>query len=1009
MRTLQTILDQLPYDALPPAWTTFDLAAFSRNKRLWEYQQDALHGALKALWKYYEDFGDYHPGERDDANAARKGQMFQWYRHNGLPTNLDIPLGRKRAVRALLLEHYEPLGDKIPFEYFINRLGFWMATGSGKTLVIVKLIELLWRLARLEEIPGHNILVLTHRDDLLGQLRSHVDEFNAARHGLHIRLEELRNYSQVRRFGGSLFRHNEVTVFTYRSDNLSDVQKEKIVNYRNYDNDGRWYVLLDEAHKGDKEESKRQHIYSILARNGFLFNFSATFTDERDQVTTAYDFNLARFIQAGYGKHISILTQENRAFRPDEDYSDEEKQKVVLKALLLLTYAQRSYGRLPGGWYHRPLLLTLVNSVNVKDSDLKLFFRQLARIGKGQISQDVWQQVKEELRLELASRPELLFERQRFLLDEELFQSLQIGDLLACVFNVDAGAAAAAAGGGEIEALVRPSNRQEIALSLKAADRPFALIKIGDISGWLKEELSGYTVVEGYGNDSFFQRLNADDSPINILLGSRSFYEGWDSNRPNVITFINIGVGLDARKFILQAVGRGVRVEPLPGQRRRLAALYNAGQISETQFTAAHGQALPLETVFILGTNRQALHTVIEQMDQQGGKDASETLALAVNAAAQGRTLLIPTYRSADHRLVEERSPRKFEIAADELARLQSYAAHLADQRLLVTTYRATPAETQLLQRCLAEPVRYFRTDTTRRYGSMDVLVPRLLRYFHIIPREMDGLKTLEDEIRHFQHITVLLKPMADALRHEIANVSLFPQRQQREAQLREQFASQQLSFDDLLVETAALNQIRASAAVNALEVRYVANHYYVPVILANDQKIDYIQHIIRAESEVRFVRQLEAYAQSAGNALDRFDWWLFSKLDETLDTVYLPYYDPEANRIREFKPDFVFWLQRGTDYHVVFVDPKGTKISDYQRKVDDYRRVFEQPSGRRKVFEHDGLRVQVSLALTTEDKSLVGQGYAAYWADHPDQIFSRLVTDPTEIAVAENRQSVRG
>jgi superfamily II DNA or RNA helicase len=988
MRTLQTILDQLPYDALPPAWTTFDLASFSKHKRLWEYQQDALHNALKALWTYYESFGDYHPGEAGEAaNAARKGQMFQWYRANGLPTNLDIPLGRKRAVRALLQEHYTPLGDKIPFEYFINRLGFWMATGSGKTLVIVKLIELLWRLARLEEIPGHDILVLTHRDDLLGQLRSHVDEFNAARHGLHIRLEELRNYPQVKRSGGSLFRHSEVTVFTYRSDNLSDVQKEKIVSYRNYDNDGRWFVLLDEAHKGDKEESKRQHIYSILARNGFLFNFSATFTDERDQATTANDFNLARFIDAGYGKHISILTQENRAFRPDEDYTDEEKQKVVLKALLLLTYAQRSYGRLPAGWYHRPLLLTLVNSVNVKDSDLKLFFRQLAAIGKGQVSPDVWLAVKEELRLELASRPELLFERERFLLDEDLFQSLQIEDVLACVFNLDAGAA----GGGEIEALVRPSNRQEIALSLKAAGQPFALIKIGDISGWLKEELSGYTVVEGYGDDSFFQRLNTDDSAINILLGSRSFYEGWDSNRPNVITFINIGVGVDARKFILQAVGRGVRVEPLPGQRRRLRPLANARQISEAQFAAVHDRALPLETVFILGTNRQALHTVIEQMDQQGGKNAAETLALAVNAAARGRALLIPTYRYADHRLVEERSPRKFEITAEELDRLQRYAAHLADPRLLVTAYRATPAETQILQRCLAEPVRYFRTDTTRRYGSMDVLLPRLLRYFHITPREVDGLKPLGDEIRHFQHITVLLKPMADALRSEIANVSLFPQRQQREQVLREKFATQQLSFDDLMTETAALNQIRASATVNALEVRYVANHYYVPVILANDQKIDYIQHIIRTKSEVDFVRQLDAYAQNGGNVLDAFDWWLFSKLDETLDDVHLPYYDPEANRIRQFKPDFVFWLQRGTDYHVVFVDPKGVKISDYQRKVDDYKRLFEEPGGQRKVFEHDGLRVQVSLALYTEDKSLVGQGYADYWCDTPAAIFSRL------------------
>jgi type III restriction enzyme len=101
-------------------------------------------------------------------------------------------------------------------------------------------------------------------------------------------------------------------VFYYRSDNLSDEQKERIVDFRNYDNGGRWYVLLDEAHKGDKEDSKRQHIYSILSRNGFLFNFSATFTDSRDIVTTVYDFNLARFVEEGYGKHIAILRQENR-------------------------------------------------------------------------------------------------------------------------------------------------------------------------------------------------------------------------------------------------------------------------------------------------------------------------------------------------------------------------------------------------------------------------------------------------------------------------------------------------------------------------------------------------------------------------------------------------------------------------------------------------------------------------------------------------------------------------
>jgi hypothetical protein len=58
-------------------------------------------------------------------------------------------------------------------------------------------------------------------------------------------------------------------------------------------------------------------------------------------------------------------------------------------------------------------------------------------------------------------------------------------------------------------------------------------------------------------------------------MGSRSFYEGWDSNRPNIILFINIGKGIDARKFVLQSIGRGVRIEPIPNKRRRALFLYN--------------------------------------------------------------------------------------------------------------------------------------------------------------------------------------------------------------------------------------------------------------------------------------------------------------------------------------------------------------------------------------------------------------------------------------------------
>lgn len=102
-----------------------------------------------------------------------------------------------------------------------------------------------------------------------------------------------------------------------------------------------------------------------------MFNSSATFVDPRDVITCAFEFNLSSFINSGYGKHTSILKQEIRAFRDDEDYSGEEKQKIVLKSLILLTYAKKFYNeitKIQQGLYHKPLLLTLVNSVNTEDA-----------------------------------------------------------------------------------------------------------------------------------------------------------------------------------------------------------------------------------------------------------------------------------------------------------------------------------------------------------------------------------------------------------------------------------------------------------------------------------------------------------------------------------------------------------------------------------------------------------------------------------------------------------------
>ena len=726
---LQSMVEGIPDSMLPQAWVDHDFGFFSHAKRLYDYQQQALRNALKALWKYCEHFVDHQQGETDDANRQRKQRLCQWYRDNGLSEDLSIE--PKSTFADLLREYYADYIDaqtgKIAYEAFINRMGFWMATGSGKTLVIVKLVELLGRLRRIGEVPPCDILFLTHRDDLIEQLKRHVDEFNASHSDALIVLHELKEYAAVKRERRSLFREHEMTVFYYRSDNLGDEQKEKIVDFRNYENGGRWFVLLDEAHKGDREDSKRQHIYSILSRNGFLFNFSATFTDPRDIATTVYNFNLSEYIRRGYGKHLLVLQQELRAFKDkSEDYTGDEKRKLVLKMLMLLAYARkmREEKVVPAGngLYHRPLMLVLVNSVNTQDADLELFFRELEQIARQRVDKTTWQSAKDELGQELKQSPAFLFEDERVKVDRSVWDGLSPEDIRCYVFN--------AGGWGEIEVLLRPSNRQEMAFKLKAADRPFALIKIGDISAWLKQKLSGYEIAERFDDESLFARLNEDDSDINILMGSRSFYEGWDSNRPNVLCYINIGTGADAQKFILQSVGRGVRIEPIKNKRKRLLPLYNAGEVDKSLFHGIQDAVQPLETLFIFGTNRQALQSVIENLQKVQTTVREQLLdVFEVNPEAQKHCLLIPVYKLANRPLAEQQLIAKFELAREEFDALRAFVQGIDDRVLLALT-DAKPAYVKALRCALLQEDLFIFNG--QRYGDLRRLLRRVVDYLSV-------------------------------------------------------------------------------------------------------------------------------------------------------------------------------------------------------------------------------------------------------------------------------------
>jgi len=630
--------------------------------------------------------------------------------------------------------------------------------------------------------------------------------------------------------------------------------------------------------------------------------------------------------------------------------------------------------------YHKPLLLVLVNSINTKDADLKLFFRELERIGKRDIEEELFKESKEELWEELLHEPDFVFEDgKKIKIDKDAFKGITLKDIWKYVYNSDSP--------GEIEISFRPSDKKQVAFKLTTSEKHFALSKTGDIPNWLKEEFSRFNVNHQFEEEGFFERINQDDSPINILMGSRAFYEGWDSNRPNIINFINIGTGTNAKKFILQSIGRGIRIEPVANKRQRLIELHNNKEIDDILFNKLRDIVLPLETLFVFGTNRNALLTVIKELKREK-EEKGQQISLFVNEYAEKQSLLIPVYKLADYPLMKKRGLAKFDISKADFEILKKYSEYIEDDRLFLVAYDTTPEKVKVLRETLNNPDQYYKYEG-RSFKNVNIFVQRLFDYFSVTPEELKEFKELDEEIKHFRNIKVYLKDI-DEIYRKIETIKNYPSKIK---ELQEEYGKIPQEEYEKKRKGIKEEEIFESNR-KEIKIKYVANYYYLPLILS-EKKIDYIKHIITTPSEVMFINDLEEYLRKDKNKFNEFDWWLFSKIDETLDEVYIPCYNPDENRISKFKPDFIFWLKKGNNYFIVFIDPKGTKHTDYMHKVDGYKMIFEENGGKRKVFELGSLRVVVYVFLRTDDINRLPQdGYRKYWFDNIDRVLNKILTN---------------
>ncbi|MCQ2676465.1 DEAD/DEAH box helicase family protein [Helicobacter pylori] len=906
-----------------------DFKSFDNNKELLDYQQQALINAFRMLVAYFRDFKE------------NKKEFYAFYQKHYSFANCDFA---KKKLNHLLKSHFKVENHCVRFENFINRLAFYMATGSGKTIVIIKLVELLSVAIRMGLIPKKNIMFFSANEHLIQQFKKEIEKYNRNKdYSKQIDFKDLKSVTNKDFYRAPKDSFIEkIALFYYRADLMSDEGKENLLDYKDCWDNGENYVILDEAHKGNKSESKRQAIFSLLSLRGFLFNFSATFTEESDLITAVYNLSVGEWVKLGYGKESVLLKKNNlNAFKELKDLNDREKEIALLKALLLLGIQKRYKVE---GYFYDPLMLVFTHSVNVENSDAEIFFKTLARVIENDDGSD-FLKAKEDL-LEELKKPEFLFSDDKdkgykVNVFKESLKGMDFKGLKEEVFY---------ANNGHIEVIINPKNNQEIAFKLNTSDKVFCLIRIGDITEWICEKLKSVKVVSknlSFKEESYFSQI--DKSSINILVGSRTFDTGWDSTRPSVILFLNIGLDDDAKKLVKQSFGRGVRIESVKNQRQRLAYL----DIDEAIKKDLKPHAAMLETLFVIATKSESVKAILDLKEESSDPSWCE---VELEETPIEHALFVPCYQEKSIKATDLESG-SFKMSEKNFKDLKEYFHLMSEKHFILKHEIYNPKDYELLKDLIQ--TKRFEIELNWHYKDLDYMISEIKGKLYPnqkVPK--DEFNALDNEkIVHFKRIKV----RADKKEKLIQTI----QEVKEYAPLDKETLRMKIAQGEIDIDNIDKHKQDRTFKVDEAELLKLKEHYYTPLIKAKN--CDWLKHVVKVESESDFLEELLKITETLQ---ENYDFWAFSKIDEHLDNLFIPYFNSATER--RFFPDFIFWLEKGGMQIICFIDPKGTEHTSSLRKAYWYKKLFKD-----KIFNpknDPNLKIKVVLKFYG-DKDKVVEG----------------------------------
>jgi hypothetical protein len=935
-----------------------------------------------------------------DANVRRHTQALN--RHRTEP----ITLKYFQILAALMTEHYldrathEPEAFVVDLNTFVtdqnatrasrfefpaftpgdlNKLAYWMATGSGKTLLMH-----LNYYQYLHYRPGtpENILLVTTGEGMSEQHMAEMEKsgipcqcFSATTTDLFgtvphtVKVIEIHKLVEEKTGGGESV---EVSAF-----------------------EGRNLVFVDEGHKGTGSEAQAwRRRREALAREGFTFEYSATFgqalsgagagVEEEYGKAILFDYSYPRFYEDGYGKDYCILNLEH-------DLDPGLVNRYLMANLLTFYEQMRCYALNADTFY---------TAYNVA-SPLLVFIGHSVTAGKtrSQLSQDD--------RRSLSDVQELVLFLHRVLQNEDNWVPIAINailsggagmtredgrDLFADAFHT---LRRAGLDGATIYAdMLRrafhvttatglhlvdlKSAEGEIGLRAGAADQFFGVINIGDAANFLKlvqEKAPEIAVEKEQFSGSLFQAVNQQSSTINTLIGSKKFIEGWDSWRVSTMGLMNIGRGEGPQ--IIQLFGRGVR---LLGKDRSL----KRSQVLDGD----HPANLPLlETLNIFGVRANYMARFRDYLAEEGiDTDERELIVIGtkLNEDFESKGLLVirPRIETSFEGAV------RLELELDDACRpvidLMSRMQVLVSEGLVHETpesYQPQDAQTlptQVLSlfdwNRLYREAWHFRA--ARGYRNLavhqDVLRDVLKKAYYQLqcPPEMLEVSSFAD-VGRLEQVALMI------LRKYVERYYIRAHRRWEQDQMVYQALD---DSDDNLIE-AYEARVKRSATEFLTTLRemledpalyegddglpprvHFDRHLYLPLLLedtSDEQVVKYFPPGLNP-GERHFVEELRAYVQTEDgqSLLEERDCELFLLRNQSRGRGVGFLINDE-----HFFPDFILWLIGSSGRQdIMFIDPHGLIIGSnleanakvqFYRTIKEYEQKLNDRAGREDIALH--------------------------------------------------------